>query len=69
VPAANDYKVALALRAFYINVEGDRMAVLEHTPVGFRYRLLDGPQLTDDLKARVRARIREFNFAWRASAQ
>lgn len=64
VPALNDYKIVVAGYPLYIADSGvgrpPRMGVLEISGRQFRFRITDGPALTDDLVARVGKRLDGF---------
>jgi hypothetical protein len=67
VPAPNDYKVVLAGYPLYVGDKGigrpERMGALEISGGRFRYRITDGPPLTEDLSARVAKRLDGFQRA------
>lgn len=70
VPAPNDYKVVVAGYPLHILDIGaghpQRMGVLEMDAGRFRFRMTDGPALTDDLIARVGKRLDGFQNAVQA---
>lgn len=70
VPAPNDYKVPVAGYPLYIMDTGvghaKRIGVVELSAGQFRFRLDEGPALTDDLAARVTKRLEGFQNAVQA---
>jgi hypothetical protein len=67
VPALNDYKIVVAGYPLYLADSGvgrpSRMGVLEISGGQFRFRIDDGPALSDDLVARVDKRLQGFQSA------
>jgi hypothetical protein len=70
IPAPKDYKVLTAGFPLYIADKGlghpYRIGVLELSGGQFRFRLIQGETLTDDLVARLRIRLDAFQLAIRA---
>lgn len=70
VPAPNDYKVVVAGYPLYILDIGmghpQRFGALDMSEGRFRYRITDGPALTDDLAARLGKRLDGFQNAVQA---
>jgi hypothetical protein len=70
VPAPNDYKIVVAGYPLYIADTGvghpQRLGVLELSGGQFRFRITDGPALTEDLIARVTKRLDGFQNAAQA---
>jgi hypothetical protein len=67
VPSPNDYKVVMAGYKFSISDRGtghpDRLGLLWRGEGKFQFEIYDGPQLSDELAARVRGRLDAFQQA------
>jgi hypothetical protein len=72
VPAPNDYKIVVAGYPLYILDIGvghpTRIGALEIVGGQFRFRMIEGPALTDGLSARVQKRLEEFQTKGQATA-